>query len=67
MATKSRLKSREDALYKIAMMGREIKEETKDWANIGRNAVNTASKELAGECHCCGKAKEFKPRGSIGN
>ncbi len=54
-------KQREAALYEIAMMGHGMKDEVRDWANIGRNAVLTARKELAGKCECCKKSKEFNP------
>lgn len=60
-AKSKREKELEAALRKIALMGHGMKDEVRDWGNIGRNAVMTARDALSGKCEACGKAKEFKP------
>lgn len=54
------MKKKEDqidrlALVKISNLGQGIKEDIKDWANIGRMAVKTAQDTLAAKCKTCGK------------
>lgn len=44
----------------IATMGYGMKDEVRDWGNIGRNAVFKAREALAVRCGGCGKNKEFK-------
>ena len=48
------------ALRQIALMGTGIKEEARDYANIGKVAIRIAREVLAGKCDKCGAKKEFK-------
>jgi len=48
------------ALFKIACMGKGLKEEMRDWSAIGRNAVFEAREALAGKCKTCKRRLEFK-------
>lgn len=52
------LKRAEEFLKKIAIMGFGMKDEVRDWQNIGRNAVLTAREGLAGKCEACAWNKE---------
>lgn len=47
----------EQALKKIADMGKGLKPEVIDWGNIGKNAVYVARKALAKKCKTCGKTE----------
>jgi hypothetical protein len=61
---KTPLKQLEDALYAIAMMGYGMRDEVRDWPNIGKNAVFVAIEALTDKCHVCNHPKQFKPRKS---
>lgn len=57
--TKSKKKTDKEVLSQIAMMGLGLKEEIKDWGNIGRNAVRLAQMHLAGQCKTCKRQNVF--------
>lgn len=58
-------KKMSESLHKIAMMGHGIKDEMRDWGNIGRNAVYTAREAIVGICPKCKRPKEFKPKARL--
>lgn len=49
------------ALQKIALMGYGLKDEMRDWSNIGKNAVSTARESLSEKCKHCGTKKPYIP------
>lgn len=66
--TKIKLKSQrekdlEDKLYEIATLGHGIPEGSRDYANIGKMAVERAQRAIAGVCKTCGARKQFISKG----
>ena len=52
---KKKLDDNRLALLWISQLGQGIKEDVKDWSNIGKMAVNKARETLAKKCPKCGK------------
>lgn len=59
---KSKERDYKKALYQIAMMGHGMKDEIRDWQQIGRNAVFVAREVLTGKCPTCNHPKAFRPK-----
>lgn len=49
------LQKYQNTLRAISIMGDGLREEVKDWTNIGKNAVYTAKEALKVKCPRCGK------------
>lgn len=60
---KNREKQLEDVLYQIAELGKGVREDSKDYINIGKIAVSKAKEVLSGRCKACNRANVYLSRG----